>query len=132
MRFGMAMTTKVKKAALLETLKANRAQHQKIFEEAVEGYRKEMLKRLERFLAEVKEGRLVSQRIGLPVPTNETSSYDTAIKMLEMGTEDIVELSAQDFSCLVEDKWEWKKNFLLCNSDYSGTARVLAAQMGDE
>lgn len=132
MRFGMEMRTRVKKADLLETLKKNRDQHRKIWEEALAGYKEEMLKRLERFLAEVREGKLISRSINLPVPTNETSSYDTAIKMLEMGTEDIIELSTQDFACLVEDKWEWKRNFILSNSGYSGTAQVMAAQMGDE
>lgn len=132
MRFGMAMTTRVDKAQLLEILKKNRAQHKKIFEEAVEGYRTEMLKRLEGFIVEVKEGRLLTRSIGLPVPINETPSYDTAIRMLEMGTDAVIELSAQDFACLVEDKWEWKRNFILSNSAYSGTAQVLAAQMVDE
>lgn len=132
MRFGMQMTTRVEKKELLEILRKNREQHKKIWEEALEGYRVEMVKRLDRFLVEVKEGKLISQQIGLPVPTNETGSYDTAIKMLEMGTDTIIILSAQDFACLVEDKWEWKRNFILSNSGYSGTAQVLAAQMGDD
>jgi len=131
MRFGMAMTTKVKKADLLETLKKNRDQHHKIFEEALEGYRKEMEATLETALELVKKGKRIVHRISLPVPTNETSSYDTAIKMLEMGTEDVIELSAQDFACLVEDKWEWRDAFLTSNSSYSETARVMAAQVGE-
>jgi len=128
MRFGMAMTTKVKKAELLATLKKNRDQHQKIFEEALAGYKKEMEATLEHALEVIRAGKRIVHRIHLPVPTNETASYDTAIKMLEMGTEEVVELSAQDFACLVEDKWEWRDAFLTSNSNYSETARVMAAQ----
>jgi hypothetical protein len=128
MRFGMAMTTRVKKADLLKTLKENRDRHQGIFEEALVGYRKEMEATLEQALEMIRAGKRIVRRIHLPVPTNETASYDTAIRMLEMGTEDVIELSAQDFACLVEDKWEWRDAFLTSNSDYSETARVMAAQ----
>jgi hypothetical protein len=126
----MAMRTKVKRTELIAILETNKANHRKIFEEALEGYKKEMIKQLLRMLKDVRTGKRVQHIISLPTPRDMTEAYDTALKMLQMNQEETVELTTQDFACLVEDKWEWRRDFLHSNSLYSRTANVLAMETG--
>lgn len=122
------MSTKVKKEELLEILKKNRANHRKIFEEALEGYKKKMIALLLKMLKDVRKGKRVSHMISMPLPQNMTAEYDTVIRMLEMSTDNEVKLSAKDFQCFVEDRWEWRDNFIHSNAAYSMTAMTLAAK----
>lgn len=125
---GIEMTTKVKKAELLEILKKNRAQHRKIFEEALEGYKKKMIALLLKMLKSIRKGERIQHMINMPLPQNMTKEYDTVIRMLEMSTDAEVKLSAKDFQCFVEDRWEWRDSFLHSNAAYSMTAMGLAAE----
>jgi hypothetical protein len=128
----MEMRTKVKRVELITILAANKANHRKIFEEALEGYQKEMIKQLLRMLKDVRAGKRIHHIISLPIPRDMTEEYNTALRMLEMSQVELVDLSAQDFTCLVEDKWEWRNDFLASNSTYSQTARTLSAQAMNE
>ena len=44
-----------KKSEVLEILRTNRAEHRKVFEDAMEGYRKQIVSRLEASIEEVKK-----------------------------------------------------------------------------
>lgn len=122
---------KVKKAHLLEKLKANRDEHRKIFLEALDGYRKKCIELLDAELAKAKNGKQFHMYFSLTQPVDQTKDYDRAIKMLEMSVEDEVSLSELDFSNYVLDDWQWKRNFLSSNRAYSTTAALLAGQMGE-
>jgi hypothetical protein len=126
------MSTTVRRLDLLVTLSQNREAHKKIFEEALGGYKKEMIRLLCKMLKDVRKGKRVHHMINLPIPQNMTDQYDTVMKMLEMGTQDEVKLSSSDFRCFVEDKWDWKQNFLLSNARYSNTAQIMSASIEDE
>jgi hypothetical protein len=126
------MSTTVGRLDLLVTLGQNRETHKKIFEEALGGYKKEMIRLLCKMLKDVRKGKRVRHMINLPIPQNMTDQYDTVMKMLEMGTQDEVKLSSNDFRCFVEDKWDWKQTFLLSNSRYSNTAQIMSASLEDE
>lgn len=118
----------VKRDALLEHLHENRAAHQGIFEEAVEGYKAEAVARLERHLERVKKGRMEIVQVYLEVPVNHTKDYDRIIRMVEMSVADEIELSQRDFSAYVMDDWTWKQQFLTSNSTYSATATRMLEQ----
>lgn len=113
---------KVDKAELLNILQKNRDKHRAIFEEALEGYKKEVIALLEKKLATVKRGKIVSHIIRLETPRDQTKDYDRVIGMLNMSTETEVELTEQDYSQYVLDDWTWKNQFLHSNSFYSKTA----------
>lgn len=58
-------------------------------------------------------------RVDLAEPSSYVNSYDTAIRMLQMSTDDIIELSQQEFSQYVEDNWAWQGMFKSTTSFYN-------------
>lgn len=115
---------KVKKTNLLNVLKENRERHQKIFEEALEGFRKLAIEKLDESLTRAKAGQKFRIYFGLQEPVNQTKDYDRAIRMMELAVDEVIELSERDFQQYVMDDWNWKGQFLTTNSAYS----VMAAQ----
>ena len=113
---------KVKKSELLDVLKKNRGNHRIIFLEASEGYRAAAIEELDKMLADAKAGRKIRRSLTLVEPQDQTRDYDRAIRMLEMSTDDVIELEEHDFAQYVLDDWSWKRQFLLSNSTYSPTA----------
>lgn len=115
----------VKKDKVLEILRKNRAAHKGIFDEAVEGYKREALARLEQEIARIQRGSLAAVYVQVPTPVNHTNDYDRAIGMVEMHEGDDVQLSEDDYSQYVMDDWAWKHDFLSRNSGYSSTALAM-------
>lgn len=112
----------VKKDALLEVLKKNRAEHRAIFDEAIEGYLAKVITRLEEMVDLAKRNKKIDTSIGLVQPEDHTDEYDLAIGMLEMSISDDIVLSAQEFNQYVRNQWGWQGRFLATNSIYSATA----------
>ena len=118
---------KVEKKELLDALRTNRGLHRKIFEEAVEGFRKQAFELLELKVADIKNGRIAPVFVSVPVPVDHTTDYDRIIRMVEMDTTvGTIELEEEDFARYVMDDWDWKEQFLNTNSAYSMTARKMS------
>lgn len=113
---------RVNKRAVVLALMENRKTHRQIFEEALEGYKKEVIEQLEKHLGEVKSGKPKRTYISIPFPEDHTGDYDDAIEMLEMSVDDVIELDAETFKAFYKDDWGWKNQFLMSNSGYSRTA----------
>lgn len=122
-------TVTVDKSQLTGMITNNRAAHRKIFEEAVEGYKKEGIRLLEEHVERIKKGDLVEVYVRLPRPEDHTADYDRVLKMLEMHTEIHVEIDQESFASYVMDDWTWKRQFLATNSAYSGTAMSAFRQL---
>src|SRR5262245_28432024 len=92
-------TVTVKKTELLLAIKSNREKHLDEFLKAQEGYREEVIKVLDRRLAEMREGKpfLVETIWSLTMPHEHTKDYDRVIRMLEMSIADEVTISEQQF-----------------------------------
>lgn len=103
---------KVNTSDLLEVLQTNREKHLADYKEAVAEYRKLAVAELTEMLkqAKSKDGK-IKRGITAPEPQSFVSSYDTAIKMLEMSVDDTMELSQAEFLQYVEDKWSWQQTF---------------------
>jgi hypothetical protein len=122
----------VKKADLLAAVRKNREQHRAIFLEAVEGYRKEVLRLLEERVMTIKHSKLPrSVSISLYVPEDHTKDYDNAIAMFEMSIDEELEIDEASFVQLVRDDWQWKRQWLTSNAGYSNTAAA-SLQAGEE
>jgi len=112
----------IKKDELITKIRANRANHQAIFEEALEGYKKEIIKLLEERLAAAKQGKRISHYITLVQPESHLDDYDRVLEMLEMSTQDTITVSETQFAWYARDEWDWKQNFLSRSAHYSDTA----------
>lgn len=123
---------RVNKSAVLTALYQNRKTHREIFEEALEGYRKEAISQLENHITELKSGKPKRTYFSIPFPEDHTDDYDDAIEMLEMSVDDTIDLDAETFKAFYKDDWGWKNQFLMSNSGYSRTAYAAFHSTDDE
>ena len=110
----------------LKILKENRERHSKIVQEARDGYIKSAKRALASRMEELEKGELVALSFNLVLPQDYTSTYDVAIKMLEMHTQETLEIDGLQVSHLVMDDWDWQHTFLNSNAGFSDTAKVYA------
>jgi len=105
-------TVRVHKDELLDTLEKNRVQHVSDFKEAMVEYRKAALVELTAMLKQVRsKTEKITRMIKAPEPVSYESSYQTAIRMLQMSVDEEIELSEQEFKQYVEDSWTWQASF---------------------
>jgi hypothetical protein len=116
----------VKKTALLEVLKKNRAEHRDTFLAAQKGYRETVIKELDAQLARARSGDpFVLARIAqLATPQDYTDQYDKVIGMLTMDTADTVTLNEHEYTCYVQDEWGWGRQWAVANSAYTTSPKL--------
>jgi hypothetical protein len=127
---GISMSIKAKKDAILAQLEKNLEGHAKMVAEARDGYIKRATAELEKRLIQIKEGKLVALTFTLKVPKDYSSVYRTTISMLRAHTGDEIELSATEYRQLVEDEWDWIRDFAGSNASYSSSTRDYAISKG--
>lgn len=120
---GMKMT--IRKEVLLEKLHENRAQHSRIFEEAQVGFRAAVIKLLDQRLADARTGKPIKLALGLHEPRNQVKDYDRAIAMVELNTQEEIELEERQFAEYVMDQWPWRQQFLSSNAPYSEQSKQI-------
>lgn len=110
---------KVSKTELLERVKANRAKHRAIFEDALVGYRAEVIKILDKRLEDAKTGKKINTLISLVEPQDHTADYDAVIDMLEMSLDQAIIIPYHEFRQYVRDEWSWKAQFIQSTAMYN-------------
>lgn len=111
-------SVKVSRADLLDKVLSNRAEHRATFLKAQEKFREAVIERLDRMLADARDGKKVSQYVGLTAPQDHTRDYDRVVAMLEMSKDETISLSAQEFESYVMDRWTWARQFGQTVSSY--------------
>jgi hypothetical protein len=114
-------TVNVQKAALIEVVTKNRAAHRDLFEKAVEGYKREAVRQLERMLADVKVGKRIQVAIQLQMPQDQTKDYDRVLTMLDMSVDDVIPLDSTAFANYVMDDWSWSQQTTALNTMYANS-----------
>jgi hypothetical protein len=109
----------VKVCDLLDKLRENREGHMETFEYALQGYREMATTHLGEMLEDARSGKPVRRSLEILEPVCHLGDYDRAIAMLEMTTEEQIEISARDFDRYVLDNWEWRADFDMRNSSYT-------------
>ena len=137
----------VNRKKLLETLTANREQHQNDYEKAMEGYiqalkdkvaegfegAKNQLEKRQKEITHKLDGLTqddipnqqdyftVVDRIvvEMRVPKSYSEAYDSAIALAEYDVRDILELSMAEVNCFMRNQWDWTREFEVTNSLYS-------------
>jgi hypothetical protein len=116
------MTFKVEdlKAKLTE----NRNGHKALFDKALAGWKAAIQKGAQEVLDTKDDAEQIQERLQalyrhLRAPEDQTATYDTAIEMLEMTTDEKIELTQHQFQCYVKDDWDWKEEWLGSNVAYT-------------
>lgn len=117
------MNIRAKKDEILSRLRTNRETHATIVAEARKGYIDRARESLRERLDQLESGKIVSLAFSLEPPQDHSDVYDTAIQMLELATDDMIEMDSAQVRTLVMDKWDWSQKFLHVNAQYSQTAR---------
>ena len=113
---------KISKAKLLTKLKANRAEHRKVFEDALHGWEHQVLSALQRAVDDALQNKRYITMINLPRPSDHTEDYDKIIAKVEWHEEDIIELDSIEFEQYILDNWNWKAAFTQSSASYSGSS----------
>lgn len=122
----------VSKEQLRQKLEENRAEHHKIFEEAVEGYRDEAIRQLNDHVERIKaNNKVVRISVYVMPPEDHTADYDAAIQMIKWADGSKIELDEKSFRNFVLNDWDWTQSFLHTNSMYSMSARLLNTEDDD-
>jgi hypothetical protein len=117
---GMNVT--VSRSELLAIVTKNREEHSEIVAEARKVYVGKAREALAKRLDDLERGKTIHLLFSLQAPVDQTTVYNTAIKMIEMHKLDTIELSSEQVRCLVQDQWDWTKSFYATNSTYSEKA----------
>jgi hypothetical protein len=131
MRVLNSMKIEAKVSEVLFTLKDNRSKHHAVVLEARAGYLKAARAELERRLKQLESGKIVALRFTLATPLDYTDVYDTAIAMLEMHKQPTVILDSDQVRSLIQDQWDWTRDWVATNSSYSQSARALVTGEDD-
>lgn len=124
-RDGQEQVVTVPVGELLGRLRANRDRHRRVFEAALEGYRKEAQARLRSQLRALKAGVPPEIRLILAPPEDHTRDYDRVIAMVEMHTEATLSVGESQFAQYVLDDWGWKGRWLdVANIYAAGTTQT--------
>jgi len=111
-------TITILKEKLLPLIKENKAKHDQIYDAAVSGYWVKAEEVLNEKLAEIKIQEKIEPYLGLTYPENHTDDYNKVISMVELTSQDVIELNHQEFDQYVRNRWGWRNSFLGCNSTY--------------
>ena len=115
---------KVNVEDLLKHVRENQTKHDKILKAAIKGYWKQCRVRLYDALRSVKDKQPNWQNTLFDVrtaPEDHSDDYNSAICMLEMCAEPIIEISRQDFEAYVMNKWHWRSTFIATSVAYGVT-----------
>ena len=115
-----ARQIEVKKEDLISKIKANKENHIKEYNEAVEAYKIEAKKQLKNQLKELANGSL-SVKVQLTSPVNQAEEYDKLITMFGWEIKDEVVLSQGEFNEYVLDETSFSIQAKFANSFYSSS-----------
>ncbi len=119
-------TGKVDTDKLLDTLRENRDKHAAKFAESMEGYRSTCVKALTEVLANAQA--IADSGIGnvnlqpvrrLDKPSSYLTTYDEAILFFSYCNDTEVELTVEEFTKYVLDKWTWSRGFADSHTTYT-------------
>ena len=112
---------KMNRLELLKIVQENRLKHVQEYEESVVDFKAAVLKIAAENSKLAKSGDLNKIAKMKAVP-NKPQSYETeyhkAIRMLELGVEDVIEVEEDIFNQLVLDEWQWKRSFAMSAAMY--------------
>jgi len=111
---------KLTKGELLENVKANLDKHNVDVAEALSLRRETIAKSFEKQLKEIEfdVDFQPKEHLSFPMPKDHSEDYKKAIRMIEMTTDEVIELTESQFDKLVMDNWGWKSDLIATSSVY--------------
>ena len=111
-------TVNVKRADLLEKLRANKETFIEEYKEALSDFNAKVIRELQQNLKKAKKGQLKEVRINLVPPTDHTDDYQEVIDMMEVSVDEVINLDSESFKAYYKNEWNWTSHFKTLNSSY--------------
>jgi hypothetical protein len=112
---------KINRKELLDIVRENATKHVANYDEAVEDFKKAVLKIATDNLVLAQTGELekfTKIKNNIQPPVNYATSYTRAIRMLELSVDEVIEVEEDVFNQLVLDEWSWKNSFVASSALY--------------
>lgn len=111
---------RVNRTDLINKLLENKSKHVQEFREVYELFRDKAIRQMERNLELARDTNAtnVVLSISLATPVSHEQDYDDALGLLQMGTDETVELDMESYRQYIQDNWVWKRSFDATNSLY--------------
>ncbi len=121
---NLSMTVKVRPADLIEALRRNKAEHLEEYAKAVKVYLLDLRHKFSDLMEKAEAGDLTADYdVRLNKPVDNTKLYDKYIGMFTLATDEVIEISTEDYGCVVDDNWSWAVMGKASNSFYSSRPR---------
>lgn len=112
---------RVSKKFLLDKLKKNLKEHQRLHAEAMEGWKEKKLETLKSMLKKAKANDMFEPSWYLPKPESHEDDYERTITLVDASLDTEFELNSSEFDQYIMDEWSWKHSFTTTVSGYSPT-----------
>jgi hypothetical protein len=112
-------TVTIEKDKLLKKIKQNRDEHKLIYDEAMTGWKEEVLETLKNAVQLAENYDEYNTFFDIQKPEHHLAEYDRIIEMIEWNINEIIDLDPEEFNRFVRDKWNWTNDFLSTSSSYS-------------
>lgn len=111
---------KLTKEELLSNVTQNLDKHKIDVAEALKLRRETIAKSFEKQLKEMEfdVDFQPKEHLSFPMPKDHSEDYEKAIRMIEMTTDEVIELTESQFDKLVMDNWGWKSDLIATSSVY--------------
>ena len=120
MNQNLSMKVCIKKADLIAALEKNKKRHLDDYEKAVSVWFDDLRDKFTTLQASVEaRDQKADYRVNLTPPVNNEKLYDKYIGMFTLATEDVIEITAEDYGCIVDDNWDWARQATISNAFYS-------------
>jgi len=117
---SLKLKVNIRVATLVEALQNNLNEHRRNYEKAVKVYFADLTTAFGKIADSVAKGDLKADHtLNMQKPVNNEKEYNKYINMLLQAEAETVEISAEEYSCIVDDNWSWAIQAALLNNSYS-------------
>lgn len=120
----------VSRVQLLEKLRENLEIHKKEYEEALAEFKARLIEDLQLAVKKVKKTDDVMDlekfKFKISFPEDHSQDYQDVIEMLEMSTDDTINLDAQSFKAYIKNEWVWQQSFKMTKALYNSVGSSFA------
>jgi len=113
---------KISKQKLLNKLKENKKEHEKMYDMALGGWREQVVIRLEQALYNATKGIEYETDLDLDPPEEHLADYSEIIDRVEWNEEEVISLDLYEFNHFIRDSWDWMPDFLNTAFHYSSAS----------
>ena len=113
----------IEKEKLLQIVLKNREKHANIFKTSYDNWLSAYMEMLNKLKEMALRGKAVPfHLIDLQPPVSYVECYDSVIEMLNLTNQKEITLDSDEFSKLVQDKWDWTRTFSSSSQSYSSSS----------